>query len=119
AVACRERALGEHVVAEHHPPLHQLRMVRKRREDVDGVVADERARLVVPGVFRFRREPGRLFGARHQSFTTSLPKFSPVKSMFTAVGADRNPSTTCTRFCSLPSPAHTASWIAASANRSR
>ena len=30
-----QRALREHVVAEHHPPLHQLRVVRERREDVD------------------------------------------------------------------------------------
>ena len=46
ALACAERRLREHVVPEHEPALHQLRVVREGAEDVeDGPVAQGLADL--------------------------------------------------------------------------
>ena len=50
-----QRALREHVVAEHHPSFHELRMVRERGEDVQRpLLTEERDRLVVPLLARER-----------------------------------------------------------------
>src|SRR5262249_4569104 len=54
AVARRQRALRQHVVAEHEPALQQLRVVRERGEDVERAFAEQCARLVVPVVARER-----------------------------------------------------------------
>ena len=50
AVARRQRRLREHVVAEHEPALHQLRVVRERAEDVQrcAVGAEQSARTRRP-----------------------------------------------------------------------
>ena len=54
AVTRGERALGEHVVPEDEPPLHELGVMRERREDVQRAVTQQRLGLVVPLIARQR-----------------------------------------------------------------